>query len=399
MVRVHKTIKPKYLPSLFIIVFLFFFQPSLTAQKKIYIKPWEWYKIHKIWDLKDESPYWVCKPTLVKLKNILETNGYIVTGGPLPSPKNQDILFVFDLDLKTVMSQHYPLHAQRPKKKIALLWESEVVLRRNFNKKLHTYFNTLFTWNDDLVDNKKYFKFYWPQPYLKMIDHRKSFNEKKFCVLIAGCKQFNHPQELYSQRREVIEFFENIPDSGFEFFGGGNNAQWNKDTTFYKNYRGPAPTIYSREDSVPYPITPGHANKLECLKNYKFCICYENSTETGWVTEKIFDCFIAGCVPIYLGAHNITDFIPSECFIDRRMFTSNDELYSFLKNMTQETYEQYITAIQNFLNSNAAQLFSSEFFIHTLLKRIITNYNPSNYFSTKEVEILYNAENTIPTKN
>jgi hypothetical protein len=57
------------------------------------------------------------------------------------------------------------------------------------------------------------------------------------------------------------------------------------------------------------------------LEKYKFSICYENARDTpGYITEKIFDCFFAGCVPIYWGANNITDHIPKECFIDKRDF-------------------------------------------------------------------------------
>ena len=36
----------------------------------------------------------------------------------------------------------------------------------------------------------------------------------------------------------------------------------------------------------------------------------------GYVTEKIFDAFKAGCVPVYWGAENITKYVPAECFID-----------------------------------------------------------------------------------
>lgn len=73
-------------------------------------------------------------------------------------------------------------------------------------------------------------------------------------------------------------------------------------------------------------------SKAITLAKYKFCICYENMRDVkGYITEKIFDCFMAGCVPIYWGASNITDYIPADCFIDRRTFTSMEELYVFMK--------------------------------------------------------------------
>ncbi|WP_226896450.1 glycosyltransferase family 10 domain-containing protein [Poseidonibacter ostreae] len=58
----------------------------------------------------------------------------------------------------------------------------------------------------------------------------------------------------------------------------------------------------------------------------------------GYITEKIFDSFFAGCVPVYLGADNITEHIPKECFIDKREFDTYEKLYKYLKNMSDEEY-------------------------------------------------------------
>jgi hypothetical protein len=76
------------------------------------------------------------------------------------------------------------------------------------------------------------------------------------------------------------------------------------------------------------------------------------------VTEKIFDCFAAGTIPIYWGASNVEDYIPKDCFIDRRNFAGMEELYAFLKVMDKETYEGYLTRIRTFLNSDAAKKFT-----------------------------------------
>ena len=42
-------------------------------------------------------------------------------------------------------------------------------------------------------------------------------------------------------------------------------------------------------------------NKIEWLKSYKFNLCFENSSQPGYLTEKLFDAFMSGCVPIYWG--------------------------------------------------------------------------------------------------
>lgn len=42
-------------------------------------------------------------------------------------------------------------------------------------------------------------------------------------------------------------------------------------------------------------------NKNEWLKDYKFHICFENSSYPGYLTEKLFDAYNTGTIPIYWG--------------------------------------------------------------------------------------------------
>ena len=48
-------------------------------------------------------------------------------------------------------------------------------------------------------------------------------------------------------------------------------------------------------------------SKREWNKNYKFNLCFENSSQKGYVTEKIIQAFTAGCVPIYWGDESLCD--------------------------------------------------------------------------------------------
>lgn len=45
-------------------------------------------------------------------------------------------------------------------------------------------------------------------------------------------------------------------------------------------------------------------DKYEYLKTFRFNICAENDNTPNYVTEKLFDAFICGCVPLYYGADN-----------------------------------------------------------------------------------------------
>jgi len=114
------------------------------------------------------------------------------------------------------------------------------------------------------------------------------------------------------------------------------------------------------------------AQKRDVLTRTRFAICYENVRDLpGYITEKIFDCFFSGCVPVYWGAGNITDHIPADCFVDRRQFRDTEEVYNFLKAMTEQEFIGYQQRIAAFLQSDAAYPFGSEFFAETIVTTIV----------------------------
>jgi hypothetical protein len=233
---------------------------------------------------------------------------------------------------------------------VLFLWEPPSVLKSNYNKNYHKYFSKIYTWNDDLVDNKKYFKFCYPQGDKNQFFIRKStksFEEKKLCTLIARNYYSGYYNENYSERRKTIAFFENNALQDFDLYG----YFWDKNIN--QSYCG---------------IT---GNKIDCLTNYRFNICYENTKNIrGYVTEKIFDSFKAGCVPVYWGASNITDYVPENCFIDRRKFANNASLYSYLKSMKEEEHDKYIKNISAFLGSDKIIKFTDQKFVETFFKAV-----------------------------
>lgn len=279
--------------------------------------------------------------TCARLRESLQKIGYsIQQGESFRHLKNPAYIIFFDLSGSIQELQRYP-----KEKRVLFLWEPpESPGAFRYSKEFHQLFDKIFTWDDTLVDNKTYFKFHYPQPTLQMIESRIEVTRKKLCSFFGCNKQKNHPNQLYSERMYVIDFFEKNQLDEFDFYGIG----W--DEKRYRNFKGYI------------------SNKIGCLSRYKFNICYENTKDLpGYVTEKIFDCFVAGCIPIYWGASNITDYVPKDCFIDRRDFSSFDELYTYIKNMTDKEYEQYICNIKNYLKSDHAQRFSSGHFITTFI--------------------------------
>mmetsp|Transcript_1913 Transcript_1913/g.4218 ORF Transcript_1913/g.4218 Transcript_1913/m.4218 type:complete len:223 (-) Transcript_1913:194-862(-) len=50
--------------------------------------------------------------------------------------------------------------------------------------------------------------------------------------------------------------------------------------------------------------------KIEAFRSYKFCIAIENSNVQDYITEKVWQPLVAGCVPIYYGSPDIKDVVP-----------------------------------------------------------------------------------------
>lgn len=226
---------------------------------------------------------------------------------------------------------------QLPTNKMILFkWEAIKI-----NPFYYAPYSVVYTVDDDLVDGKKFFKFFYPV--LKpMLDQKEQipFDERKFLVMIAS--------NIIDEKKKILDFFATKPKGELDFYGRVVGP-----LTTHPTYRGEA------------------LNKNDLLKQYRFCICWENThTVKGYITEKIFDCFAAGCVPIYWGPSNVETYIPKNCFIDYRNFRTDEELYLFLKTMPRNLYEQYVENIRSFLQSDKAKLFSFENFAKSMSEAV-----------------------------
>ena len=321
------------------------------------------YQKNKLFDLSDKDINRDnCMYPFYLLKEKLKAKGYELSTHDINTIENSEIIIYNEMP--TILPTQ-----ENIKKSYLLIFESELIKKENWNFVKHKYFNKIFTWKDDILDNKKYFKLNFSQQII--ININKNFNKKeKLCTLIAGNKKVNHPLELYSKRVKAIRWFEENHPEDFEFYGIG----WDRHTHSNKYIR-----FLLRKTKIDILFKPnflsyrGRVNsKKETLQRYKFSICYENAKDIpGYITEKIFDSFFAGCVPIYWGANNIQEKIPKECFIDKRDFSTYEELYEFMKNVSDKEYLNYLNNIENFLNSSKSHQFSDEFFVNQILRYCI----------------------------
>jgi len=112
------------------------------------------------------------------------------------------------------------------------------------------------------------------------LDHRENV-EKKFCSFVVknpNCLMRNSFFHKLSEYKKV--------DSGGPLF---NNIGY---------------TLPGGDQAVQ--------RKYEFLDEYKFNLCFENSSYPGYVTEKLYDALICNTVPIYWGSPTIeVDFNPN----------------------------------------------------------------------------------------
>jgi len=236
---------------------------------------------------------------------------------------------------------------------IAVLIESDVVDRKcgiNILSKIKGCFPFFMTYQDDLIDNCKFFKIW---PYICISENKRQmqipFEEKKMGCLISTNQVFSETSgELYSERKRIVEWFDSNSQFAEEFHVFGKNWE-----------------IFSNYGGIP-------ANKSEVYSQYKFAFCIENCRRDGYITEKIFDCFNERIVPIYLGAPNIREYIDENCFIEYSQFDNLQALVDKLSNMTQLNYDHIIESIECFISTEGNRFgIESQFDAINLIKSIV----------------------------
>ena len=313
---------------------------------------------------------------LYRVKKILESKNYIVGTQDIIDEDEAAIIIYLDYrkDFKS-----------NEKIKVLLAMESIAVIPKTFEKKYTDNFDLIFTFYTKIVDNNRILKLNYSHDLSpsSIIEFKK---KHKLICNISSNKFSNHPDELYSKRIESIEYYENFHKSEFDLYGFG----WGQSFRFpnvYNLMKFFNQTKLTRQiikiiRKIPARLNPLLKNystyagtiqdKYEILKKYKFSICYENvSGVEGYITEKIFDCFKCGVVPIYLGPDEVSDYIPKEAFIDRRNFKNEESLFGYLNNMGEKEYETYKLAGLNFLKSSDSDWFKSRITAPWFVKKIL----------------------------
>ena len=241
-----------------------------------------------------------------------------------------------------------------------ILIAQEPLHKANFSNKVFKKYTKVLSWNDLLIDGTRVEKI-TAQPIIKLRIDKISIENRKLMTNISMNKKSNVKGELYSERLKAIEIAEKNLQNDFEFYGVG----WNKPNTIFENLN---LIKYKEFKSYKGEIS----NKYETLRQYKFSLCFENTRlMRGYISEKIFDCFQCGVIPLYWGAPNVADYIPPETFIWREDYKTTEDMLLYVKSMSADEINYKLDCIDKFLKSEKMSLFWEDTYVDKIISTII----------------------------
>ncbi|WQV58310.1 fucosyltransferase [Helicobacter pylori] len=126
-------------------------------------------------------------------------------------------------------------------------------------------------------------------------------------------------------------------------------------------------------------------NKSEFLSQYKFNLCFENTQNYGYVTEKILDAYFSHTIPIYWGSPSVAKDFNPKSFVNVHDFNNFDEAIDYIKYLHAHPNAYLDMLYENPLNSvNGKAGFYQDLsfekildFFKTILENDTIYHNPS----------------------
>lgn len=174
--------------------------------------------------------------------------------------------------------------------------------------------------------------------------------------------------ELYSARRKLLRDAEAYMPEFIDIYGPG--------------WQGEKISWFTGYPNRPYICSRGKSDLPKCslLSNYRFALAYENIIgDYGYISEKIFDCFFSGTVPVYLGDSDVDKIIDPAAFVDARKFKNNHDLLSYLKKCPENEWKAFREAGQKYVQENRLLSYSNTAFVTSMMNVLneLTKYNNS----------------------
>ena len=163
-------------------------------------------------------------------------------------------------------------------------WDAYLSFETRFFDERNIYFPLWLITSTNLIRNLDYSYWRVPNPKIEsFIESRKfAVKKKKFACAFIG-KNYPHRLHAIKALRKIGKV---------DVFGAG----------------------------VRRPVQ----NPSSIAKDYKFAICFENDLYPGYVTEKPFEAYLSGTVPLYDGI-DIEKYLNEEAILNLSQFESTDD--------------------------------------------------------------------------
>lgn len=305
-------------------------------------------------------------------------------------------LHTADVSESTPLEADFDLYIQaeqirdRARRNYFISLEPPVISPESSDPNYLSQFDLVFTWNKKLLNNEalknRMIEVRMPNtPPPEFFEQRPpSWGDRplELCMINSNKAAPSHSdQELYSARIAIIRWLEKNFSQNFKLYGQGwqhpSRVKRNESLFQYKIEK----LFHTIFRSKPFPsFFGGVKRKYETLSTSKFSICFENSRgPEGYISEKIFDCFFGGCIPIYLGDPSISDYIPAECFVDVSHYKTYEELFKYVKAIDERKFTMMQSAAREFISSIMFYPFSSDSFSKTIadaIRRDLDSHRP-----------------------
>jgi GR25 family glycosyltransferase involved in LPS biosynthesis len=288
--------------------------------------------------------------------------------------KKNDMYIIVMFSYINICNNKNDIYRKKYKNNIILIFDFEPIDLSNIKLKENDILVT--TKNDkNLLPAGSYKKFYFPyylyaalEYYNYLVFEKNNISKSKFC-----CFAYSNCDEKW----EGVRFRRN-------FFLKMQELTKNRVDNLGKCYNN-----FNKAKGT-------HLSNKELFKDYKFIIAIENQPIEGYITEKILNPILAGCIPIYYGASDINEHFNSKRIINIKDYNSieecikyiieidnNDELFNQIVNEPIFSYNFNIYNIENYLQNQLLFFIDNkqEKFFKTLIDMDnILSKNNQKYF-------------------
>lgn len=146
-------------------------------------------------------------------------NAYVEPTETLDGLTDFDYIFTEDV----FNTEHLKILSQYPKEKLVLFCFESQISQPQFHDAVYLeHFGKVFTWNDDFIDNKKFFRIRYPWcGTMPLLNDLPSFNQRNLAVIVGNFSKNKAPFQNYTGREDLINFFEKNYPKDLGLYGSG----------------------------------------------------------------------------------------------------------------------------------------------------------------------------------